>query len=137
MSEGIKHIFPELGGFALVNIDLAESILSRHETRDVLSLLQNESTASEFDEANAILPIFDVEDGLYSVSVISKPLEDVLGKICTSGVIGIIGIGYLTNFSREIFEKHGVIAQSIQTDGIAAVSYYVDLKNEIVSLGIV
>ncbi|MGO4743570.1 hypothetical protein [Serratia quinivorans] len=105
--------------------------------KDLLTFMTTNDAADKLTEAGVIVPIFDVPEGLYEVSLkCSKPAENIskLGVFKSDGKLSICGMGYLADFDVEALRNREKIQDFTVTQGVFVLYCDIDESNEKVSL---
>ncbi|MCG9655837.1 hypothetical protein GOP97_19700 [Vibrio cholerae] len=121
----LKMLFPELNAFALYSkFDVISFMNNELGDNNILDYLI-ENNGGELVEKGVLLPIFNVDDGLYNIDVIVNDGNgsQELGVFCSSGEVSVIGLGYLAEFDHELLCMAGKNQSFIVPNGTFGVSY--------------
>ncbi|CAE1141592.1 hypothetical protein [Serratia sp. Tan611] len=131
-------LFPELYGFVVFSEQPLLSFMKENGIgKDLLTFMTTNDEADKLTEAGIILPIFEVPEGLYEVSLqCSQPAEDTskLGVFKSEGKLSICGMGYLADFDVEALRNREKIQDFSIPQGVFELSCAIDESNEKISL---
>ncbi|QNK33663.1 hypothetical protein HF675_06295 [Serratia sp. JUb9] len=132
------RIFPELYGFVIFSEQPLLSFMKKNGIeKDLLAFMTTNDEADKLTEAGIIVPIFDVPEGLYEVSLqCSKPAKNIskLGMFKSEGKLSICGMGYLADFDVETLRNRERTQDFSVPQGVFDLYCVVDEPNEKVSL---
>ena len=118
-------LFPELNAFALYSkCDVISFMNNELGDNNILEYLTKDD-GGELVKKRVLLPIFNVDDGLYNIDVIvndGNGSQD-LGVFCSSGEVSVIGLGYLAAFDHELLCMAGKNQSFTVPNGTFGVSY--------------
>lgn len=121
-------LFPELNAFALYSKPEVISFMNNElKNNNILEYLI-ENNGGELVEKGMLLPIFNVDDGLYNIDVIVNGGNgnQELGVFCSSGEVSVIGLGYLAEFDHELLCITGKNQSFTVPNGVFAASYFLN-----------
>ncbi|HEJ6943945.1 hypothetical protein JY544_09325 [Serratia ureilytica] len=131
-------LFPELYGFVVFSEQPLLSFMKKNGIgNDLLAFMTTNDAADKLTEAGVIVPIFEVPEGLYEVSLqCSEPAENIakLGVFRSEGKLSICGMGYLADFDVEALRSKEKIQDFSVTLGVFELYCAIDESNEKISL---
>ncbi len=121
-------IFPELNGFVVFSPEKLEEYLKVANVGDLLEHLANSEDDGLLVESGVLLPIFNVEEGLYNVvvSTCKSVTDEFLGFFSSEGMLSVMGIGYLSGYSYDSLCAKGKIFKHVLEKGEYSISYQID-----------
>ncbi len=133
MRKSSYRIFPELGAMMVFSIEYMERLVAEQGRSGLFEYIG--TNIKKLMNKGYMFPIYNVEDGLYSVEVHKE--SNVEGRrINSEGAIGIIGLGYLYDYDYdELIEKKKLVRLDLE-EGKYSFGYEVDNKVEVIKLNI-
>ena len=130
-------IFPELNSFSIISIDELDcAICDKEIGLDLLTYLREIDVNNELINSGGIIPIFDVEDGLYEVDVTIHTELSSDFNIHTSGLLGICGTGYLAAYNSKMLIENGKMFVIKIDPGYYKLKFSVDSENEVLNVSL-
>ncbi|EFE97783.1 Uncharacterised protein [Serratia odorifera] len=132
------RIFPELYGFVIFSEQPLLSFIKENGIeKDLLAFMTTNDEADKLTEAGIIVPIFDVSEGLYEVSLQCSTLAkniSKLGMFKSEGKLSICGMGYLADFDVEALRNREKIQDFSVPQGVFELFCAIDESNQKISL---
>lgn len=128
-------IFPELYSFSIISINELDCVVCDKEIGlDLLAYLREVDVNDELIKSGRIIPIFDVDEGLYEVDVTIHTELSSDFNIHTSGLLGICGTGYLAFYNSKRLIENGKMFVIKIDPGYYKLNFLVDPENEILNI---
>ncbi|WP_338588987.1 hypothetical protein VXM60_11970 [Shewanella khirikhana] len=121
-------IFPELNGFVIYSPERLEEYLEKVKVGDLLEHLANSEDDGLLVDSGVLLPIFNVEEGLYNVVVTTRKsiADEFLGFFSSEGMLCVVGVGYLSGYSYDSLCAKGKVFKYSLDKGGYLISYQLD-----------
>lgn len=133
-------LFPELYGFVIYSEQPLLSFIKENNVGlDLLSFMTSSNIANEITAQGIVIPIFDVQEGLYDISLKNScSLNDAnkIGIFESHGKLSICGMGYLAHFDVSDLRKREKIKDFSINKGFFDLYCTIDSINEFVSLNL-